>query len=47
MVLKQEEVLYQDGYDIGIGVSMATGTPLLCYSIHYTEVGRRRTELRF
>lgn len=28
MVLKQEEVLYRNGYDIGIGVAMATGSPM-------------------
>jgi hypothetical protein len=28
MALKQEEVLYRNGYDIGIGVAMATGSPM-------------------
>jgi hypothetical protein len=28
MALKQETVLFQDGYDIGIGVNMATGSPM-------------------
>jgi hypothetical protein len=28
MVMKQEEVLMQKGYDIGIGVAMATGSPM-------------------
>jgi len=28
MVLQQEEVLFRNGYDIGIGVAMATGSPM-------------------
>jgi hypothetical protein len=28
MALKQEKVLYQEGYDIGIGVAMASGSPM-------------------
>jgi hypothetical protein len=28
MVFQQEEVLHRDGYDIGIGVAMATGSPM-------------------
>ncbi|WP_374119906.1 PASTA domain-containing protein [Streptomyces sp. LS1784] len=28
MVLKQEEVPMRDGFDIGIGVAMATGSPM-------------------
>jgi hypothetical protein len=28
MVFQQEEVLIRNGYDIGIGVAMATGSPM-------------------
>lgn len=28
MALKQERILYQEGYDIGLGVTMATGSPM-------------------
>jgi hypothetical protein len=28
MVFQQEEVLFRNGYDIGIGVAMATGSPM-------------------